>query len=143
MYIPYETFIRPPEGYTFLAAVAEDKMNRFNDEIETYKSIGGLIFQTLPLSTDVTLRRELHEDDTHGPLVMKYQARNSNMRWYDEVEIKNGDVYYRFSGAAGGHTTERSRLSGLQRGILLAKIIKGKPDYKNREDKFFGDVQER
>lgn len=127
----------------FLAVIAERKMERLVGDSEIQQAITGQIFENLPLSGDLSLRRELHEDGSKGAIVMHYTVTRSlglGDTYSERAEVTpSGEVRYALGSVC---RSEGEPLSGFRRAILAAKIIKGKPDHWDRETDFYGLTEE-
>ena len=127
-----------------LALMAERKMERLVAETELQQSVSGQLFEYLPLSGDISLRREMLTDGTTGAIEISYPVTSGLgfgiCSWYEKVQINPmGEVKHSLGTV---NHREGEPLSGFRRAILTVKLIKGKPDHWDRESDFYGTIDE-
>lgn len=136
---PQDTRTTRPE---LLAILAHWKMDRLEDEREGQLAITGQQFESLPLSGDLTLRREVTGGTQGNPIKMTYQTGNlsGTSAWYETITTTpEGRVVYEYD--AYGHS-KGERLSGFRRAIIAIKLLKGRPDHWDKESDFYGSCEE-
>lgn len=121
----------------FLASLVGHKMDRMITDAEVWQNTSNQVFENLPLSGGLHLKRMIDTDGTKGPIEMKYQVSSlsGSVAWYETVKTTlGGKVVYAYEDGYGHY--EGQPLSGFRRAILTLKVLKGRPDHWERESDF-------
>lgn len=126
------------ERPVLLAALAERKMARLEDELEVWMAISGQMYESLPLTGDVTLKREVTDGSSGNPIEISFQTTNigGGLAWYEIVTTTlDGRVVFKYDDGYGH--SEGQPLSGFKRAVLAVKLLKGRPDHWDKETDFY------